>query len=158
MRATLIALLAGILFIAGCTEKNPTSAAIAKQFTDTGGQLVNLAKISPNAWSRVCILGPYSNNEAAAQALGFSWDLEGKTSVFSSDAVSLLVFANSQEVIFYVEHPRNQGDFSNLSKQCFAKAQARFSHDSRPDEGWPGLFPISDKRQIDTRNTTPKMR
>jgi len=55
--------------LAGCHD--PTAASIAGQFAASGRRDVDLAAAVPGDWDRVCILGPYSRNAAAARALGF---------------------------------------------------------------------------------------
>ena len=88
----------------------------------------------------MCILGPYSNNKAAKDALGFEWNAELKTSISSYDGISLLVFVKGNKILDYVEHPRKNGDFSNLSGKCFSHEKANFFQNPAPEDGWPGLF------------------
>jgi len=117
------------------------SAEIAKQYVASNGASVNLAQAYPAAWERVCILGPYSNNADAKEALGFDWDAQGKTSILVNEGISVLLFIHSGQVVKYVQHPRNKGDFSNLTKSCYARDSAVFVHNLQPKSGWPGLFP-----------------
>lgn len=97
----------------GCTAHNSTSSAIAKQFTESKGSSVSLTAAVPGAWEKVCVLGPYSNNDTAKQTLGFEWNAEAKTSIQTNEGISLLLFVQDKQVVSYVEHPRNHGDFSN---------------------------------------------
>ncbi|WP_460834764.1 hypothetical protein [Lysobacter humi (ex Lee et al. 2017)] len=115
------------------------STAIRKQFE--ANRTVDLRRAVPSRWDRVCILGPYSDDEAAQSTLGFAWPLESKSSIKTSDSITLLVFARGKEVVRSVEHPRGSGDFSNLSGRCFRPDKAQFIHVERPREGWPGMFP-----------------
>jgi hypothetical protein len=128
-----------MLAVGGCASQD-ISTAIAEQFTKSNGGSVNLVEAAPGAWERVCILGPYSNNETTKQTLGFEWNAEIRTSIESDDGVSVLLFVQGNHVVAYVEHPRGQGDFSNLTTQCFSRAKAQFTHDPHPEKGWPGLF------------------
>ena len=118
-----------------------TSSAIAKQFAESKGTSVNLSTAVPGAWERVCVLGPYSNNDTAKKTLGFEWSAETKTSIQTNEGMSVLLFVHDNKVVSFVEHPRNHGDFSNLTTQCFPKQKAQFFHDPKPTKGWPGLFP-----------------
>ena len=125
----------------GCTARDSTSSEIARQFAESKGSSVSLTAAVPGAWEKVCVLGPYSNNETAKQTLGFEWDAETKTSIQTNDGISLLLFVQDNRLVSYVEHPRNHGDFSNLTTQCFPRQKAQFVHDPKPTNGWPGLFP-----------------
>ena len=125
----------------GCTSRDASSVAIAGQFDESKGTSVNLAAAVPGNWEKVCVLGPYSTNETAKKALGFEWSAESKTSITTNEGISLLLFVRENKVIAYVEHPRNHGDFSNLTAQCFPKEKAQFVHDPKPAKGWPGLLP-----------------
>jgi hypothetical protein len=98
----------------------------------------------PGSWDRVCVLGPYSNNAAAAQILGFEWHVESNSSISTNEGISLLLFVQGTSVASYVEHRRNQGDFSNLTGRCFTREQAKFKQVAHPANGWPGLFPASE--------------
>lgn len=102
---------------------------------------MNLAKVLPNVWDKVCILGPYSTSKHAYETLGFAWPVERQSSISASDKNVLLLFVTNQEIVEFVEHPRRDGDFANLSRQCFAREQATFHHQTNPKKGWPGLFP-----------------
>ncbi len=125
----------------GCTSGNPSSQAIAAQFDESKGASVNLATAVPGQWEKVCVLGPYSTNETAKKTLAFAWDVKNKTSITTNEGISLLLFLQENKVVAYVEYPRNRGDFSNLTAQCFPKEKSQFVHDQKPAKGWPGLFP-----------------
>lgn len=130
-----------LLVLAGCHSGSPVSRAIADQFSASGNRRVDLASAVPGEWERVCILGPYSNDAAAARTLGFRWSAETLTGIEQNDGISLLVFVKDATVADYVEHPRDSGDFTNLSGRCFPRAGARFVQVPKPASGWPGLFP-----------------
>lgn len=130
-----------LIAVAGCTVNDSTSATIAKQFAESKGSSVSLAAAVPSAWEKVCVLGPYSNNNIAKKTLGFEWNAEEKTSIHTNESISLLLLVQGRQVVSYVEHPRNHGDFSNLTTQCFPREKAQFFHDPIPTKSWPGLFP-----------------
>jgi hypothetical protein len=126
---------------AACSSDSSTSAAIARQFSSSRNTSIDLAVAVPGAWEKVCVLGPYANNETARRTLGFEWDAEAKSSIRTNDGISLLLFVQGQTVVAYAEYPRHAGNFSNLSAQCFSQREAQFIHVQKPDKGWPGLFP-----------------
>ena len=131
------------LAAAGCTADDASSSAIARQFAESKGVSVNLATAVSGTWEKVCVLGPYSNNETSKSTLGFEWNVETKTTIQTNEGISLLVFVRANKVVAYIEHPRNHGDFSNVTTQCFLKEKTQFVHDQKPTKDWPGLLPKS---------------
>ncbi len=128
--------------MAGCNSTSTgISAEIAQQFQSSGRTLVSLPEVVTIPWDRVCILGPYSDNNASKITLGFEWDSETHTSILTNDGIALLLFLKDQKVVEFVEHSRINGDFANLSRQCFVREKAKFAHQVNPKKGWPGLFP-----------------
>ncbi len=89
------------------------------------------------------MLGPYSDNARTHATLGFKWNSQELSEVGDHEGVTLLVFvAADEKVAFFTDYPRDKGDFSNLTGQCFDRANARFEQVSNPPKGWRGLFPI----------------
>lgn len=132
-------LLTTLLALTACGES--ASNNIKQQLESRG--LVELQTAVPGDWERVCILGPYSNNEAATATLGFNWPVEKHSSISYSDGISLLVFVHARKVVTALEHPRRSGDFSDLSGRCFSREKAHFVQQAQPDDGWPWLVPRS---------------
>ncbi len=131
-----------LLSLTSCqSATSETSEKIAQHFQSSGRTFVHLAEVVDFDWDRVCILGPYSDNKAAQQTLGLEWDAEANTSISSNDTIALLVFLKGNMVAEAVEHPRHDGDFTNLSRKCYLREKAMFSHQANPGKGWPGLFP-----------------
>ena len=131
-----------LLIVTGCGSSPPTiSEEITRQFNASGRTFVNLVEVLPQPWDQVCILGPYSDNSAAKKLLGFFWDVEKASSIASNDGIALLLFVQNSQVVEVVEHPRRDGDFANLSRQCVVREEAKFHHQTNPKKGWPGLFP-----------------
>lgn len=137
------ALVLTIAALCGCSD--PASSSIAEQFSASEGRRVDLGSAVDGNWDRVCVLGPYSTDSDAAEALGFSWPAEALTDIARDDGISLLIFVREKSVLKFVEHPRRFGDFSNLSGRCFARKSAKFVQIARPAKGWPGLFPADDR-------------
>lgn len=94
------------------------------QFEANKTASIDLSVVGPQSWERVCVLPPYSTNQATEQILGFRWDAESKTSITGSDGVNVLVFVQNKQAVAYTEHPRNKGDFSKLQPQCLPRSQA----------------------------------
>jgi hypothetical protein len=111
------------LLLASCDRKG-ISAQIRAQLDSTTSGTIDLSRVGPSTWTRVCILGPYSTNETAAQLLGFRWDAEAASSIATDDAIALLVFVREQEVVASAEQRRGQGDFAGLAGQCFMRDRA----------------------------------
>jgi hypothetical protein len=120
-----------IFLVSSCGfSRSDISKELETQIEKNYWESIDLAEVGGSAWRRVCVLGPYSDNKSAEKTLGFQWDLEKQTSsIVSADSVSLLVFIEGKNVIAHVEHPRNLGDFAELSGQCFERADAKLVRD-----------------------------
>ena len=131
-----------LLIVSACDSAPSTiTEEITRQFQSSGRTFVDLAKVVPTAWDKVCILGPYSTPKNVYDTLGFDWPLDMLSTIATNDSIALLLFVNKQEVVEFVEHPRRDGDFANLSRQCIARKKSTFYHLTNPPKGWPGLFP-----------------
>jgi hypothetical protein len=111
------------LLLASC-DREGISAQIRAQLDSTTSGTIDLSRVGPPTWTRVCILGPYSTNETATQLLGFPWDAEAASSIATDDAIALLVFVSEQQVVASAEHRRDQGDFAGLGGRCFMRDRA----------------------------------
>ena len=126
----------------GCDAQiSKVSEELTRQFQASGRSFVNLAEVLPTPWDKMCILGPYSDGKAVNMTLGFDWPDWPKSSVETNDGVALLLFLKGGKVLEWVEHPRRDGDFTNLSRQCFSREKSIFEHLNNPPKGYPGLFP-----------------
>jgi len=78
----IIALLAlGALSLCSCTSADGgISEKLTEQFDASSSAPVDIAKLGPSTWDKFCVLGPYTTNAAAAQRLGFKWDVERQSS------------------------------------------------------------------------------
>lgn len=133
-------LLGAVLWLTtACTGgDNGISAQIMQQYDASPTTPIDLSRVGPPSWERVCILGPYTNNERAELLLGFKWDAEAKTPIAGDDTINVLVFIRNQEVIAYAEHPRGKGDFSVVEPRCLDREHAVLMRKKRGD-GWVHL-------------------
>ena len=132
-----------LLVVPACdAPTSKVSQNITQQFESSARTFVNLTEVLSSEWEKVCILGPYSDNKATEKTLGFKWDVESASKIATNDSIALLLFVKDKNVIESVEHPRRDGDFTNLSRKCFAREMASFHHQTNPPKGWPGLFPV----------------
>jgi hypothetical protein len=114
-----------ILFLSACANGDKSiSQQLTAEFDASTSAPVDLAKIGPSTWEKVCVLGPYTTNEAAEKILGFKWDVEQRSSIAKNDNINLLVFVKGREVLAYAEHPRNKGDFLKLHSKCLSRKQS----------------------------------
>jgi len=131
-----------VFFEMGCDGQTSTiSEELTRHFQASGRSFVSLAEVLPSPWEKVCILGPYSDGKAVNMTVGFDWSDWSQSSIETNDGVALLLFLNGNTVLEWVEHPRRDGDFTNLSRQCFTREKATFVHLTNPKKGYPGLFP-----------------
>ena len=94
---------------------------------DYAEEPIKLIEYVDGNWEKVCVLGPYSDNAAASELLGFQWPLESLSSVWVNDGVTLLLFVKSGEILNYYEVARAPYDFSVFSNSCIERALSSFS-------------------------------
>jgi hypothetical protein len=144
IRLHLPSLLLAVAVVAasGCSDPKPViSDAIAAQFQQSKGDLVDLAVAHPGDWDRVCIFGPRPGEKAVRIALGFEWNAAQRTHINTNDGISLLLFLKGNEIEDVVEHPRKLGDFASVSGQCFAPGKARFYSAPKSETRAGGMYP-----------------
>ena len=76
---------------------------------------IDFAKTFSFTWDKVFFFGPYTSPSRIKSVLGYSWSRAGFLEVRYADNITLMVFTEKGKVIEYLEYPRAQGDFSNLS-------------------------------------------
>lgn len=131
-----------VLIQAGCEPPHSdVSEELTRQFQASGRSFVNLAEVLPSPWEKVCIIGPYSDKKSVAVTVGFDWPDLSQSSIETNNEIGLLLFLKDGKVVEWMEHPRRDGDFTNLSRQCFSREKAIFEHLNNPPKGYPGLFP-----------------
>ncbi len=114
-----------MLLLSACTSSNNSiSQKLTAEFDASTSAPIDLAKLGPPTWEKVCVLGPYITNGEAEKVLGFKWDVEQKSSIAKNDNINLLVFVKDREVLAYAEHPRNKGDFLKLQSRCLTRKQS----------------------------------
>ena len=77
------------------------------------------------AWDKVCIFGPYTNNQKARQVLGFDWDLEARSQIHFSDSINALIFLYQGSVNQVVDLRRRIVDFKVLDV-CLPRPETTF--------------------------------
>jgi len=123
--------------LAGCGANRRDQFTIANQLKaaiDSPAEIIDLAEVGPPAWSRFCVISPYSDNEVVEEVLGFSWAADEKTAIHFSDHIVLLMFVDNNEVISYVEYPRQYGDFADFEPPCLSRENAKVAR--MQDGGW----------------------
>jgi hypothetical protein len=114
-----------IFGLLACSKPNQDiSAQITKQFESSGSSAIDLRQVGPADWERLCAIGPYAFNNSVEKLLGFKWAALGLSSIGGNDSIYLLVFIKGKQVVAYTEHPRNKGDFYNLTPKCLAREVA----------------------------------
>ena len=106
-----------------CNSQKPEDQELILNIKD---KTVDLSESLKEAWDEVCIFSPYSNNQTAEDTLGFEWDLETHTSIYTNDGVSLLVFVRNRSVFKYFEVSRRVLDFTSLGSHCFKNKKSSF--------------------------------
>lgn len=110
-----------ITLFTACESKDEHTLTIDKNAGE-----IDLSEIVHSDWDEVCLFSPYSNNKIAEDLLGFPWDLEKNSDIYSSDGITLFVFAKNNSVVSYYEVAR-WADFDDLSGNCFARNNSKFN-------------------------------
>lgn len=98
-------------------------------------QDVSLKTVTNFKWDKVCIFPPYTPIDSINAALGFNWELSGKTNIQHDDVSCLIVFAEGRTVVKYLLYPRNKGDFSALVERCYSQERAVYKVQERNNDG-----------------------
>ena len=126
-----------------CSRHDQIANSIFEDYEKSDRRAVNLNRALPQPWKRVCMLGPYTDNETTHATLGFKWDSEAVSDIRENEGIMLLVFvAADKKVAFFTNYPRRKGDFANMNHQCFERSDARFEKVDNPKKGRAGLVPI----------------
>ncbi|MBE1300154.1 MAG: hypothetical protein GJ680_09640 [Alteromonadaceae bacterium] len=113
-----------LVLLYGCVDDTTSAPSLNFNYAKTP---IVLTEHVQGDWETVCILGPYSNNELAAEVIGFTWPLETLSSVRVNDGVSLLIFIKNKAVQSYFEVSRGKYDFNSLDEQCINRNEAIFT-------------------------------
>ena len=98
-------------------------AAIRRDFVASGNKVIDLPKSVPFLWTRVCVLGPYSDTKTTSALLGFEWNSDAHSDVKDDEGVTLLVFAHKKMVVGAVDYSR---EMAPLAGKCYPRSEARF--------------------------------
>ncbi len=139
MKTFYLIILISLIFISCTSEDHRGSTEIAKNFELNNREKINLSEAVSGEWGRLYIFHPYTTEKMINDTLGFQWD--EKTSIHSHDGISLLVFTKNRKLVKYIEHPRNQGDFSNLYlEEGYERSEAIFIINPERKGDWPYLI------------------
>ena len=111
------------MFLSGCSYGEVEAPKLDLAYEE---EPLNLVEYVDGTWQKVCFMGPYSDDNAARELLGFDWPLEALTSVWVNEGVTLLIFVENKSVKSYYEVSRGQYDFSVLSGSCIERDLASF--------------------------------
>lgn len=94
---------------------------------------LDLTRVGPNDWDRVCIFGPYTTNDLVESDLGFKWDAESESSIAANDGINLIVFTRGKQVLSFAEHGRGHADFDSEGHRCTSRTNAKLARSARSD-------------------------
>jgi hypothetical protein len=77
---------------------------------------IDFNKVTNFKWDKLYIFTPYTPDEEITKQLGFKWKYSNKTSIDYLDSINLLIFANGDRVVQYLELSRQYGDFDFIEK------------------------------------------
>ena len=89
-------------------------------------KMVSFSKLDVTfAWDKVCVFGPYTNNDKAKQVLNFDFSIEERSQIHHSDSINALVFLFQGRVNQVVDLERSIADFKDLDI-CVSREKANF--------------------------------
>jgi hypothetical protein len=114
----------------------PSSATFVELKPESGR--IDLAETIPGDWDRLCILSPYTTNRIALETTGVRINVEGRSDIYSSDAIALFVTLKANQAAALFDVSRKGVDFAHLGGNCYPRNKAVFSV---PAEGHPSAVP-----------------
>lgn len=121
------------------------AAAVEKKLNNDNEVEIRLKDLTDFTWDRVHIFNPYTPTEKIDKDLGYVWQSAGHTSIYTLDAIILLVFTNKGKVVFNVDLPRYPGDLrSNYKQGGYSPEEAIFRvvEGAKQDNGLPWIHLI----------------
>lgn len=102
--------------------------AVEKKWSNNNAVEVRLKDLTDFTWDRVYIFNPYTSTEKIDKDLDYVWQSAGHTSIYTLDAVILLVFTHKGRVVFYMDLPRYPVDFrGNYKQDGYSPGEAIFN-------------------------------
>lgn len=99
--------------------------------------VINISTLTPFAWDRFFVFGPYASPERINSALGRLWVGQYFTTIKTNDRITLLVFTNKGRVVQYLEYPRSKGDFSTVDNNIgYSVEESLFSINEKGKIVW----------------------
>ena len=137
-----LVLLALATVSSSCAGDQPLNRSIAASVEQGPGTRLRLAEHTGFSWDRVCILGPYTSNEAVDSLTGIHGASGHAHDIRSNDGINVLMFIHEGRIVASTAHPRDQGDFGpEVVGQCYSRDQANFSVRVPPADGRGNIGP-----------------
>jgi hypothetical protein len=139
MRHRSIAVVVSLIIIAlvyryGYLMRGGVAAELETQARERTLQPFRMTDIAAFPWDRVVFLEPYDNQAVADRALGFHWPDFQLFGLEYSDGFSLVVFANSENVVRAEKVGRCRPDFSKeLVGKAVIRVNATFAIENTSD-------------------------
>src|SRR5437763_1140746 len=114
---------------AGCSHSDRRlERRIASEADKGAGTVVHLSSLTDFSWDELHIFAPYTSQGTIDAQLGFAWSEAAATGLSDNKGIALLVFVKDGKVVRYVAHPRNKGDFADVTppRRGLAPAAAVF--------------------------------
>jgi len=118
---------------AGQRQRQELSAALSQQFAaQQNGELeaIELAQITPFAWEKLYLFGPYSTSQQI-QAVAGSSAASIQTEIAENDGIVLFVFVAGGDVVAYLDFPRRPDLAALANTSGYSPAQAVFVLDEK---------------------------
>ncbi|MDO5653299.1 MAG: hypothetical protein Q4G39_04270 [Brachymonas sp.] len=128
-----------LMVLAGCDKPDEKISEELALMVEAPASTVDLKSLRAPPWERICVIAPCATHDDIEQRIGFKWDGLSKSSIGGNDGIYLLTFISNNQVVAYVEHPRNKGDFLELQPVCLVRENSVL-HKKRDKSGWVQLL------------------
>ena len=129
---------AGLLWVASAPPHNDALAQrIAAEVARSPGAALDLDRVAPFAWDRVCTFPPYATWQGASATLGHPWPYRWSFELSHYEHLSYLVFLDGALVTQATNLQRTAGNFAPIGYACAERSDAILLVSEEPVM-WPG--------------------
>lgn len=116
------------VLLAGCNaqgfsiNRDSINRALSAQLAASNA--VELSSFGSSDWEKLCVIRPYTNNDAAKALLGFDWDAEGLTGIDMHDSFYVLAFVQGNKVTAHTKMARDERELLSLEPACVERSHS----------------------------------
>lgn len=107
-------------------ERNSLPQVVSRAIAKNDNKPIKFSELGLTyAWDKMCIFGPYTDNQKARSVLELDWNIEDRSEIKHSESINALVFLYQGKVNHVVDLNRGIVDFKNLDL-CIERERSQF--------------------------------